>query len=123
MTAVALAAKMAPKVRRSVVCEYRGAHSYAGRILTQLKTQPAAAEAHAAGSPTRAKQNRPWSHFFARLQKDLAHSVALHYMHYNFAKIHKTLRVTPAMEAGLADHVWGIDEIIGLLDRRSAVAA
>jgi hypothetical protein len=44
-------------------------------------------------------------------------------MHYNFAKIHKTLRVTPAMEAGLADHVWGIDEIIGLLDRRSAVAA
>jgi len=33
-------------------------------------------------------------------------AVALHFMHYNFARIHKTLRVTPAMEAGVADHVW-----------------
>jgi hypothetical protein len=46
-----------------------GAHSYAGRILAQLKTPPAVAEAHAAGSPTRAMQNGPWSHFFPRLQK------------------------------------------------------
>jgi IS1 family transposase len=43
------------------------------------------------------------------------HSVALHFMHYNFAKIHQTLRVTPAMEAGLTDHVWSIEEIVGLL--------
>jgi hypothetical protein len=37
-------------------------------------------------------------------------------MHYNFARIHKTLRVTPAMQAGLSDHVWSIEEIVGLLD-------
>jgi hypothetical protein len=43
------------------------------------------------------------------------HSVALHYASYNFAKIHQTLRVTPAMEAGVADHVWSIEEIVGLL--------
>ncbi len=42
-------------------------------------------------------------------------AVALHYMHYNFARIHKTLRVTPAMEAGVADHVWSLEEIVGLL--------
>jgi IS1 family transposase len=41
---------------------------------------------------------------------------ALHFMHYNFARVHKTLRVTPAMEAGLSDHVWSIEEIVGLLD-------
>ena len=41
-------------------------------------------------------------------------AVALHFMHYNFARIHKTLRVTPAMEAGIASHVWSLDEIAGL---------
>jgi IS1 family transposase len=40
--------------------------------------------------------------------------IALHYMHYNFGRIHKTLRVTPAMESGVADHVWGLDEIARL---------
>jgi hypothetical protein len=43
-------------------------------------------------------------------------AIALHYMHYNLCRIHKTLRVTPAMEAGLTDHVWSIEEIAGLLD-------
>jgi hypothetical protein len=42
--------------------------------------------------------------------------VALHYMHYNFGRIHKTLRVTPAMEAGVADHVWTMEEIAALMD-------
>jgi hypothetical protein len=41
-------------------------------------------------------------------------AVALHFMHYNFARIHKTLRVTPAMEAGVADHVWSMAEIAAL---------
>jgi IS1 family transposase len=42
--------------------------------------------------------------------------LALHYMFYNFGRIHQSLRVTPAMEAGVADHVWSLDEIIALLD-------
>ena len=41
-------------------------------------------------------------------------AIALHFMHYNFARLHKTLRVTPAMEAGVADHVWSLEEIAGL---------
>jgi hypothetical protein len=42
-------------------------------------------------------------------------AVALHFMHYNFARVHQTLRVTSAMEAGIADHVWTLQEIVGLL--------
>ena len=42
-------------------------------------------------------------------------AIALHYMHYNFARVHQTLRVTPAMEAGITDHIWSIEEIVGLL--------
>lgn len=41
-------------------------------------------------------------------------AIALHFMHYNFARIHKSLRVTPAMEAGLSDHVWTLEEIANL---------
>jgi len=44
------------------------------------------------------------------------YAVALHYMYYNFCKIHQTLRVTPAMEAGLTDHVWAIEELVRLSD-------
>lgn len=44
------------------------------------------------------------------------HALALYFMYYNFARIHQTLRVTPAMQAGIADHVWSIGEIIELLN-------
>ncbi|MGA2865930.1 MAG: IS1 family transposase [Verrucomicrobiota bacterium] len=44
-------------------------------------------------------------------------AVALHFMYYNFARIHQTLRVTPAMEAGISDHVWNLEEIVSLLDK------
>ncbi len=45
-----------------------------------------------------------------------AHSVALHFTYYNFCRIHQTLRVTPAMEAGISDHIWTLEELIALLD-------
>lgn len=41
----------------------------------------------------------------------------LHFMFYNFARVHQTLRVTPAMEAGITDHVWSVEEIAGLLSQ------
>jgi hypothetical protein len=53
-----------------------------------------------------------------RVLKELenhAAMVALYFMFYNFARVHQTLRVTPAMEAGIADHIWKIEEIVGLL--------
>jgi IS1 family transposase len=42
-------------------------------------------------------------------------SIAIHYMHYNFCRIHQTLRVTPAMEAKISNHVWSIEEIAALI--------
>jgi hypothetical protein len=42
-------------------------------------------------------------------------NVALHFMHYKFCRVRQTLRVTPAMQAGLADHVWKIEELVGLI--------
>jgi len=60
---------------------------------------------------------------FSKKIENLEAAVALHYMHYNFCRIHQTLRVTPAMEAGIADHVWEIEELIALLDRRSGPIA
>ena len=52
--------------------------------------------------------------------ENLAHAVALHFMWYNFGRIHQTLRVTPAMEAGVSDHVWTLEEVVGLLDVQEA---
>ena len=53
---------------------------------------------------------------FSKKAENHAYAVALHYMHYNFGRIHKTLRVTPAMEAGVSDHVWTMEEIAELMD-------
>ncbi len=53
--------------------------------------------------------------FSKKIEKH-AHSVALHFMWYNFGRVHKTLRVTPAMEAGITDHVWSAAEVAGLLE-------
>jgi len=51
----------------------------------------------------------------ARILENHGHAVALYFLHYNFCRVHKTLRVTPAMEAGLADHVWSLEELCSLL--------
>lgn len=52
---------------------------------------------------------------FSKKVENHAHAVALHFMYYNFGRIHKTLRVTPAMEAGVAKHVWSLQEIAALV--------
>ena len=49
------------------------------------------------------------------------HAVSLHMMFYNFCRIHKTLRITPAMAAGVSDHVWSVEEIVALVARREAL--
>lgn len=57
---------------------------------------------------------------FSKKVENHMHAISLHFMHYNFARIHKTLRVTPAMEAGIADHVWSIEEIVRLMPEQVA---
>jgi len=53
---------------------------------------------------------------FSKKLENHGHAVALHFMHYNFCRVHKTLRVTPAMEAGLTDHVWSLEELVSVME-------
>jgi hypothetical protein len=53
---------------------------------------------------------------FSKKVENLAHAVALHYMHYNFVRVHQTLKTTPAVAAGVTDHRWTLREIAELLD-------
>ncbi len=50
---------------------------------------------------------------FSKKWKNLEAAYSLWFAHYNFCRVHKTLRITPAMEAGITDHVWTIGELIG----------
>lgn len=54
---------------------------------------------------------------FSKKIENHAYQVALHFMYYNFARVHTTIRVTPAMEAGVSDQIWSIEEIIKMVDR------
>ena len=54
---------------------------------------------------------------FSKKVENLAHAVSLHFMYYNFCRIHQSLRVTPAMEAGVSDHVWSLEELVKLLEK------
>ena len=52
---------------------------------------------------------------FSKKIENLEAAIALHFMYYNFRRIHQTLRITPAMAAGTSDHVWEIEELLSLL--------
>jgi IS1 family transposase len=64
---------------------------------------------------------------FSKKVENLSAAVSLHFMHYNFARPHKSLANpyprTPAMAAGVADHVWTVEEIVALLEAREKVAS
>lgn len=60
---------------------------------------------------------------FSKKFENHCHMVAIYHAYYNFCRIHQTLRVTPAMEAGLTNHVWSLEELVGLLDAAATKAA
>lgn len=53
---------------------------------------------------------------FSKKIENHVYAISVYFMHYNFCRIHQTLRVTPAMEDGISDHVWSLEELAGLLD-------
>jgi hypothetical protein len=53
---------------------------------------------------------------FSKKIENHMHAIALHYMHYNFCRIHKSLRCSPAMAAGVSNTLWSIEDIVGLLN-------
>jgi len=58
---------------------------------------------------------------FSKKVENHGHTVALYSMHYNFCRAHKSLRVTPAMEARLTDHVWSVEELLCVLPQNQFV--
>jgi len=60
---------------------------------------------------------------FSKKVENHAHAVALHTMFYNFARVHKTLRVTPAMAAGVAEKLWSMDDIVAMIDAAAPAPA
>jgi len=56
---------------------------------------------------------------FSKKVENHASAISLHFMFYNFVRIHRTLKVTPAMEAGVTDHLWEIEDIVKLADARA----
>ena len=63
------------------------------------------------------------SNGFSKKVENHAHAVAIHYMHYNFARIHKSLRTTPAQAAGVTDRLWEIADIVNLLKQHETQEA
>jgi hypothetical protein len=60
---------------------------------------------------------------FSKKLKSLSHMLAIYHAYYNFCRVHQTLRVTPATEAGLTDQVRSLEESVGSLDGRAATVA
>jgi hypothetical protein len=60
--------------------------------------------------------------FSKKIENHMA-AVALYFMYYNFARVHQTLKTTPAVKAGVADHVWTVEEIVGLLENQQQAKA
>lgn len=59
---------------------------------------------------------------FSKKVENHAAAVAMWFMYYNFCRVHQTLRVTPAMEAGLSDHVWTVEALCSLLHETASAA-
>lgn len=54
---------------------------------------------------------------FSKKVENLRYAVALHFMNYNYCRVHQTLKKTPAMAAGISDHIWKLEEIVELLKK------
>jgi IS1 family transposase len=57
---------------------------------------------------------------FSKKLENHAHALSIYFMHYNFVRIHQTLRVTPAMEAGVTDRLWSLEDMVGIVDQWEA---
>src|SRR5260370_34055341 len=57
---------------------------------------------------------------FSKKLENHMHALSIYFMHYNFVRIHQTLRVTPAMEAKVTDRLWSLEDMVGILDEWEA---
>jgi hypothetical protein len=60
---------------------------------------------------------------FSKKFENHCHMISLHMFHYNFIRIHQTIRCTPAMAAGVTDHLWSMADLVELIESRECEAA
>jgi len=58
---------------------------------------------------------------FSKKAENHAYSVAIHFMHYNFVRIHQSLRITPAMAAGVTTKLWSIADMVKVIEDRETL--
>jgi len=76
--------------------------------LTNLTTSP--------GSPPNMRRFTRLTNAFSKKVENLGYALALHFMYYNFCRIHQTMRMTPAMKAKVTDRLWEIEDILALIN-------
>ena len=94
----------------SVECKVVQADPDPKHILHQLRGAAKTSRCGCKCADSRVSQTR-----LAKRSRTTRRAIALYFIDYNFGRVHQTLRVTPAMEAGVANHVWSVEEIVGLL--------
>ena len=65
---------------------------------------------------TRLPPHPPGGNAFSKKAENHAHSVAIHFMNYNFVRVHQSLRVTPVMAAGVTTTLWSITDMVKVID-------
>jgi len=103
--------------------EGRERYSPGSFVTVEKAAIPGNPDLKRAGTPQVERKNgslRQWckrltrlTYAFSKKWDNLKAALALHFAYYNFCRVHSSLRVTPAMEAGLTDHVWDLSELIG----------
>lgn len=104
-------------------------HSYHGNDFDKHRTH-CRHHIHAPQMTLLLGEGKDWSiRRFTRLTNEFSkrydshcYMVEIYYAYYNFCRVHQTLRVTPAMEAGFSDHVWTVEELTGVLETKTKAA-
>lgn len=80
-----------------------------------LGLQPSASATASTGLPRYAVRKRLTNAFSKKFDNHV-HALSLYFVFYNFCRIHKTLRVSPAMAAGVTDRLWSLEDVIARID-------
>jgi hypothetical protein len=94
----------------------RGDLSVADEICSDALIEHEYLAPNARGADMHTRRFTRLTNAFSKKVENRAHSVALFAMYYNFVRIDKTLKVTPAMAAGVTSRLWEIDDIVGVLE-------
>jgi len=113
-----------PRIKLGLWTNFIGAGTRAATIFVPDENQASsigASQALHRSATRQTGETNQWDRERSPFVGGAASVLTFYFMHYNYCRIHKTLRVTPAMEAGLTDHVWTIEELCGLIPEKKPI--